>query len=386
MLVLGLVSGVIASRVLGPGLRGELVAGQTWAGTFAMLLTLGVGQAVVNYRGEDRELTGPLLLQAAGTLVFGVVLFIVLSASGQQGWLTAGGIVGGAALMTGTVVSSASAGYAQRLGRMTGTFQSVRLLPQALGVLAIVLVWQSGSRDPNYWLLAVGLAVCVSSALLMVSLLGGRQAMRRMGRLRPSAELVRAAGSAFVLVIGTQLIYRLDSLLVAVYLPSYKVGLYAVAVSAAGACAAVGQTVGMLTFSRMRGIDDPSARRTIINRSVVQSVAVTAAVAVPLALLAPWAIRVVYGEAFVSASGATRLLVLAAIPLAADYLLVHALLSMSASRGAFRVQLLAAVVTIGLLAAAISNGSLTVIASVSAAVYTLSATLLYITAMRRAAR
>lgn len=383
ILVLGLVSGVIGSRVLGPELRGEFVAAQTWAGTAAVLLTLGVGQAVVTYRGEDRQLTGPLLLQVAGTLIFGIVLFVALSASGQQRWLTGAGIVGGAALMAGGLASSTSAGYSQRLGRMTGAFQRVRLLPQAVVGVAIVVVWQSGSRDPNYWLLAVGLAGFVPAVLLLVTLLGGPRAVRRVGRLRPPSELVRGAGSAFVIVIGSQLIYRLDSLLVAVYLPSYKVALYAVAVSAAGACAAVGQAVGMLTFSRMRGMDDPRKQRAIIRRSIGQALAVTAAVSAPLAAVAPWAIRIVYGSAFVPASGATRLLVLAAIPLAADYLLVHALLSLSASRGAFRVQLLAVVLTVGLLAAAISNGSLALVAVVSAGIYTLSATLLYVTAVRR---
>lgn len=381
-LVFGLVSGVIASRVLGPVLRGEFVAAQTWAGVSAGLLTLGVGQAVVTYRGEDRQLTGPLLLQAAGTLTFGVVLFAALSAYGQR-WLTAAGIVGGATLMTSALTSSTSAGYAQRLGRMTGAFQSVRLLPQAGGVVAVVVVWQSGIRDPNYWLLAVGLAVFVPSVLLMVALLGGPRAIRHIGRVRPTPELVRGAGSAFVIVVGAQLVYRLDSLLVASYLPPYKVALYAVAVSTAGACAAVGQAVGMLTFSRMRDMDDPRTQCAIVRRGTARALAVTATIAVPLAIVAPWAIRIVYGSAFVPASGATRLLVLAAIPLAADYLLLHALLSMSASRGAFRVQLLAAVLTVGLLAAAISNGSLTLVALVSAGVYTLSASLLFVTAMRR---
>lgn len=382
ILVLGLVSGIVASRVLGPELRGEFVAAQTWAGTFALLLTLGVSQAVVTYRGEDRQLAGPLFLQAAGTLTFGVVMFVVLSAHGQQ-WLTPAGIAGGAALMAATLVSSTSAGYAQRLGRMTGAFQTVRLIPQAAGAAAVLVVWQSGSLDPNFWLLAVGLALFVPSVLLMVGLLGGPRAIRHISRVRPTSELVRGAGSAFVIVIGSQVIYRLDSLVVAIYLPSYKVALYAVAVSAAGACAAVGQAVGMLTFSRMRGVDDPQTQLTITRRGTARALAVTAAAAVPLAVVAPWAIRMVYGSAFVPASGATVLLVLAAIPLAADYLLLHALLSLSASRSAFRVQLLAAVLTVGLLPAAISNGSLALVALVSAGIYTLSATLLYVTAVRR---
>jgi O-antigen/teichoic acid export membrane protein len=99
--------------------------------------------------------------------------------------------------------------------------------------------------------------------------------------------------------------------------------------------------------------------------------------------MAPTAIRIVYGSAFGSAADATRVLVLAAIPLSVDYLLVHALLSLSAARSVFWVQLFAGVLTIGFLAAIIPSGNLVSVALVSLAVYSISATLLYVVAMRR---
>lgn len=384
-LLLGLVSGVVAARVLGPTLRGEFVATQAWASMVAVVLTLGVTQAVVTYHGEDKDLAGPLLLQAGLAIAVGIGLFVALSATGAEPWLTTAGVAGGAMLTVAGLVSSNSAGLAQRKGRMVGAFQQVRLLPQAIGVMAVLVLWGTGNRDPNTWLLVVGLALLAPALLLYVGLLGGAGALKKMPTLRAPRQLVRGASSAFVIVVGAQLIYRLDSLLVAAYLPTYKVALYAVAVTAGTACAAIGQAVGMLMFSRMRGIDDRRHQRTIVQRSVVRALAVTSAVSLPLAAIAPYAVRLVYGKAFIHAAGPTRVLVLAAVPLAADYLLLHALLSIRASRSAFHVQLLAGALTVGLLAVTIPTENLTLIALVSLGVYSASAICLFVAVMRRTA-
>jgi len=148
-LLMGLVSGAIASRVLGPALRGELVVVQTWAGTVAVVLTLGVTQAVVTYPGSDNDLPRPLLLQSGVALTFGFGLFVVLALSGTQTWMNSAGIFGGAALTAGMLMSSNSAGLAQRHGRMTGAFQRVRLIPQVIGLLAVIWLWRAGIRETN---------------------------------------------------------------------------------------------------------------------------------------------------------------------------------------------------------------------------------------------
>jgi hypothetical protein len=68
---LGLVSWIVAARALGPVRRGELVAAQTWAGTAAVLLTMGVTQALVTYRGSDADLSVPVLAQTGFSLLVG---------------------------------------------------------------------------------------------------------------------------------------------------------------------------------------------------------------------------------------------------------------------------------------------------------------------------
>ena len=221
--------------------------------------------------------------------------------------------------------------------------------------------------------------------MMMLSLLGGPRALRKTQRWLPPRLLVRRARSAFLLVVGSSVIYRIDGLFVAMWMPSEKVALYAVAVAAAGACAVLGQAVGMVVFSQLRGMTDRDQQRAIIRHGAARALLATSAVAIPLIAIAPYAIQLVYGTAFVPAAGATRLLVLASIPLAVDYLLVHALLSMDAGRLAFRVQILAGLLTVSLLAVALPTGRLVLVAMVSVGVYSVSAMLLFAAAMRRTA-
>lgn len=375
-------SGVLAARLLGPELRGEYVAAITLAGLCGTLLTLGGSQAVVTYRGPDAGIRGPLLLQSLLAAVLGTAVFLVLRATGQ-GWLTTVGVAGGGLWTAGTLITATNAGLAQRTGRMAGAFQQVRLLPQAAGLVAVGVLWLAGDRRPDHWLLAVGGATAGSAAVLFVGMLGGPRSVLAPGSLRPPRQLLRQAGQAFLVVVGAQLVYRLDSVLVALYLPATQVAMYAVAVAASGACASIGWAVGMVTFSDLRAIADPARRRAVLRSSTALAVGVTAAVAVPLAVLAPWAIRVVYGPAFTAAAGPTRVLVLAAIPLAADYLLLHALLSLSGARAAVAVQTVVVVLTVVALGVAVGSGNLVAVALVSLLTYSVSASLLFGVAQRR---
>ncbi len=144
----------------------------------------------------------------------------------------------------------------------------------------------------------------------------------------------------------------------------------------------LGQAVGMLVFSQLRGITEHRQQRAVIRRGTARAVVATSAVAIPLIVIAPRAIQFVYGTAFVPATGATRLLVLASIPLAADYLLVHALLITGAGRRVFQVQILAGLLTVSLLIAALPTGQIVLVALVSVGVYLMSAVLLFSAAMR----
>ncbi|WP_250290660.1 lipopolysaccharide biosynthesis protein [Frankia sp. CiP1_Cm_nod1] len=384
-ILIGLASGIVTARVLGPTARGAFVATQTMSGVAAVVLTLGVTQAVVTGRGSDRDLAGPLLAQVAVVALVAAALFGTLAGVGAQPWLDGYGVIGAAAATAGAVAASLASGMAQRRSRMTGEFQLVRLLPSLAGLFLLVVAWRAGTREVGVWLLCSGVGVAVPAVVMLARTLGEPGTPRRPARFLPSRALVRGAVAALPTAIGAQVIYRLDSVVVAAARPTSDVAFYGVAATASLTCTALGQAVGMLAFSRLRHAHGLNQQRLLIRRGVRWALGVAAGVALPVMLLAPELITLCYGREFLPAVAPTRALVLAAIPLSADYLLIHALLSLSGQRSVYGTQALAAALTVVGLCVTVPTGNLALIAAMSIVIYTLSAALMFGAVLRRTA-
>ncbi|MCM3925167.1 hypothetical protein ND748_26310, partial [Frankia sp. AiPs1] len=216
----------------------------------------------------------------------------------------------------------------------------------------------------------------------------GRRGARgpRIGALLPRRAFVRCALGAYGTVVGAQLIYKLDMLLVATFRAAHEVAFYGVAVAFATACSTICQATGMVVFSRLRSMVDPRARARTVRRAVLATLAIAAAVAGPVALLTPLGIRVVYGAEFAPAATTTRILVLAAIPQSVDYLLIHVLLGFRSARTVLAVQVPVALATVLGLVLALRHGGLAGVAAVSGATYSASAAALYLACTRLLAR
>ncbi len=378
-------SGIITARVLGPTDRGEFVATQTISSVVGVVLTLGVTQAVVIDRGTDDDLIGPLLAQVTTVALAGTALFGLLAATRTQPWLNVPAVLGATAATTGTVCASLASGMAQRRSRMTGEFQIVRLLPLLGGLLLLSIAWSTGTRNIGIWILCSGAGILIPAVGVLVWTLGGKPGLRRIHRLVPSRALTRGALAALPTAVGAQVIYRLDSVVIAISLPTASVAFYGIAATASLACTALGQAVGMVAFSRLRGANGPEHQRILVRRGVQWALTIAAGVAIPIAVLAPRLIKFGYGRDFLPATGPTRILVLAAIPLSADYLLIHALLSLAGQRSVYLTQAMVGALTIGGLWVTVPTENLALIATASVVAYTLSAALLFSAVLRRTA-
>ncbi|WP_261575855.1 lipopolysaccharide biosynthesis protein [Frankia gtarii] len=394
-LILGTATGALAARALGPTGRGELLTLQTWAGMLAMVLSLGVSQALVTDDGDDDGLLGPLLAHAGAVAAAGGALFAATAAGavvrrGDVHW-DAVAVIGATCFAAATVVGSNAAGLAQRRGRMGGEFQLVRLVPAAATLGAFVLFAASGVRDPGHWMVALALTALLPPLgyhliVLRPERTGATERRPRVGALLPRRAFVRCALGAYGTVVGAQLIYKLDMLLVATFRPAHEVAFYGVALAFATACATICQATGMVVFSRLRSMVDPRARARTVRRAVLATLAIAGTVAAPVALLAPLGIRVVYGADFAPAVTTTRILVLAAIPQSVDYLLIHVLLGFRSARTVLAVQVPVALATVLGLVVALHHGELPGVAAVSGATYTASAAALYVACTRLFAR
>jgi O-antigen/teichoic acid export membrane protein len=101
--------------------------------------------------------------------------------------------------------------------------------------------------------------------------------------------------------------YRIDSLVLIVFLGAAGFGVYSVAVSAAELLFRIPRAVATATTYRVGATTfDESAATTA--KAIRTSVAVVAACALPLFVLAPWLINLLYGARFADAAPALRIL------------------------------------------------------------------------------
>ncbi len=369
VLLLGLGTSVVSARSLGPEGRGEYFALQAVAAVVALMGSFGLPQAIVTLGGSSRH--GTRLLIACHTLVVAAVFLGVygllahaLGTTFLGGWLAP---MGGAAFAAASAASGDLTASAQLRGQMLIRFNAVRLFPLLAGFATCLLLAVSSNRRASDWLILIGAAqlVAVIPTLATEPDRGrpDRQQVRRLAR-----ECARVYPAALL----SQVTYKLDVLLVSLLLPSASVGYYSVASAAGSSVASLGNAYGMMLFS-----DGHWSRQATLRRAS-KAVGGTAAIAVPAAIVAPWVVETIYGSAFSGASTAAQILILAAVPQAADYLLIHAHLLSGRLRRMYYVQGATAAVTVLGLLGAIAGERLAAIALVSPISYAISAVLLAI--------
>lgn len=382
LLLANLLTGVIASRALGPSLRGEFAATITWCTAISVVLTLGVTQAVVVHKATVEWLRPWILAQVAFGAVMGLLMCIVLRLSGAQDWLGVKGAVGGGLFAAGAVASSLSSGWLQRHGRMGRDFQLSRLAPQAFLVASMLGLWVAGARQSGTWILVVG---AFSGACAILILLANLHKTDSATQLAPFAggedeasdrrAFLRLAAGSLIVAVGAQVIYRLDAVVVAVVMEPRQVGLYAVALGAGGVAYSLGTAAGMLMFADLRLAKTRVEQRKLILHAVRTAALISGLICVPAVIFASPLVEIIYGTSFKPAVAATRILLCASVALAVDYVLVHAVLALNAKRFLVAVQTLAGSLTLALLLFATQSDDIALVAWVSMAVYPLSASM-----------
>jgi O-antigen/teichoic acid export membrane protein len=317
LLLTGVVSSVVISRLLGPEGRGAYVEWQAWAAAIGIIAAAGLPQVVVlDDWNPTRHRLGDLVPPLAVTALCGGVLTVVAGV-----WLLGAemSLVGMVLVTWATQAGAVATGEAQRGGRMTGEFNLVRMLPQVAALAAITALALVGNRSAAHWLSAIAGAQAV---VLVMSLIW----VTRPLRVRPSSRssLRRTFAASARLGPGnwvTLVQYRADLLIVALMFPPVQVGYYAVGVAAQTAVAAAGQTGGQYWFARSHA-GDP-ANPPSLRKELVQTAALACAVAVVIAVSAPWWIPGLYGPDFEPALPLVVGLCVLAVVQSLDYLLAH---------------------------------------------------------------
>ncbi|MEJ7785562.1 MAG: oligosaccharide flippase family protein [Solirubrobacteraceae bacterium] len=206
-----------------------------------------------------------------------------------------------------------------------------------------------------------------AAAYLIGALLGALlflQAVDGMQRLvfdrRRTAEAAKFGVKSWLSTVALTANSRLDLILMAALVSSHELGLYAIAVTVASVMHGLIGAVSNALFPRVAEGDGE-----IVARCSRITVAVVAIVGAVLALVSPWMIPFVFGEAFADAVPMFIILQIASVPMAGGFVLSSALSAANNPAATMRAELVALAFTVptlilflpdhgGLLAAVVS--------------------------------
>jgi O-antigen/teichoic acid export membrane protein len=302
MTIIGVGTGVITARALGPHDRGlfqMLVLLPTMLANFAKL---GIPQAAV-YSVRRRGASASAVVSNAlwFAVVFGVLMALVCYAG--RDWLLARVIKGAPevallpmlALLPFVLLQVYLLGIVQALERFR-EYNIQQIVPNVLALvgMAIVLLWMRAGLIGAV-LLQAAINVFVTGWLAL-----------RVHRLAPirarfDAELGRGmlafGGKSYLQTLAATLHLRIDQYMIGYLLDPTQVGLYAVAVNLTNLLLRAPDALGTVLFPRLAGTSD--ARAHAATAEVCRlTVALVALGALAFVVLGPLAIPLLFGERF----------------------------------------------------------------------------------------
>jgi enterobacterial common antigen flippase len=317
--IVGGVSGVIATRALGPYERGLLATAVVWSSVLGSLVAVGVPQAATYFVG--RELPARPVF-ASSAVAVSAIGGACLSLGGIIGSLIVGGPAERALVIIFVailplIVSGSGIGAILGLQRYRQwTFlRLVNPCTALIGVLAIVLLDRKTAAA-----VATVTAGAATVQLVAVGTVLGRHRLLTSPR-RDEMRRVLSYGWRNVVSGAAWLVsYKLDQLVLSIAVAPTLLGLYAVAASFGEIIVPIAASAGSVMLARVAARGRVEVRESL-RFALGVSLAVSGSAAVVLFVSAPVAVRVLFGSDFLDAVPSLRILLPGAMALAATVVL-----------------------------------------------------------------
>ena len=316
--LIGMVTGIMLARLLGPVGRGEFAVIQLWGSFFATLALMGLSESVLYFSAQDPGnakqywISGSFFALVTGLPVLLIGYFVLpwlLQTQSQEiigitRWYRAGLFV---LFSIGWMPLMALQGL-----KRFPQWNALRTLPYLGWVSVLLMGFVLHGVTPRFlalgYLIANGLTVIVTIVLTLPMVPGPRALNLRLwpSMARYGAPLMLARIPQSLVQKG-----RLSQLVVAAVLAPKALGLFAVAVAWANITAIVPNVIGQVLFPRVAATHGTEARILETARGIRLGVLLLVGLCTLLALAAPPAIPLLFGEAFRSAVPAAVLVVLA---------------------------------------------------------------------------
>jgi len=313
--VIGVCTGIMAARLLGPKGRGELAAIQAWPVALAGVGLLGSSEALVYFCAREREqrsgyLSACFLVGSFGALVCTIAGFIAMP------WLLKAqspSVIWGARLFLTQIWLYLTIVMPVELLRAAGRFFSwnvFRIIPMVLWLAILLAAWASGIRH------AVPLAV--GTVMLSWIPLAGLIPMVRSEVRRltiPTRQQLLDVLRFGLPVVGTSvpklMNFKLDQILMAALMPPIMLGQYVVAVAWSSASAPFVHGLAATLVPDLAGRSDSASQGEAFARVSRISVLIAALLSMALLATAAFGIPLCFGTRFHPAVRTAEILALA---------------------------------------------------------------------------
>ena len=313
--LIGLITGTLLARLLGPQGRGELAAIQAWPTYLVGFAMVGLPHALTYYCGRNPQQSGALLATAVTIGLAACVPVLALGYWLMPTLLSAQSpeliFIARWYLLLLPVQVVCSLPYAVLQGRLQlRAWNMLRLLAPAGWLLLILALVIFGQPSPGR--LAIGFLVVLLAGAVPVF-----RALRHTpgGPFLPHRDfgvpLLRYGFASVLSGLPQDLNLRMDQLLMAAWLPASVLGPYAVAVTWSNGLAPVFNAVEALVLPRLAGTADLEKQRTDLLRNARMGALVFLALTLPWLLLTPAAIALLFGAPYRAVIPAALVLVVA---------------------------------------------------------------------------
>jgi hypothetical protein len=303
---MGVVSGIILARWLGPYDRGLLALALLIPSTVVTVVKLGVSQATVYYINRKEasvdQVASNSVYLALGLGALSVVVVLLLRDDldvlrAIPTWALIFALVRVPLLLLDNYLY----GVLQATGEF-GIYNSRLLISEALR-LVLVAIFVMGF---NLGLMA---AVIIYSAIAVINMAWLMFTMSRKVRLSAGfdrglmANMLSFGVRSYMQVVTAHLLLRISIYMVQSYLGPEQTAFYALALHMTETVLEVPQAVGVVLYPRLASLPEDEVHR-LTAQTCRRTLMVTGPAAVAIALFGPWLITAWYGQAFAPAGAA----------------------------------------------------------------------------------
>jgi O-antigen/teichoic acid export membrane protein len=373
-MALGLVNSILLSRWLGPAGRGEVAAAILWPTLLVYLSSMGLIASTMYFAASPNSKLQPIfanatamaVIQGAVALIIGYVALPYLLGSQTAAVVNAGRLY----LLVIPIGLSTQYGISILQGRMhVSAFNWLRtILPfgYLAGTLTLAAVGQLALLNIVILLFCLNVVAWLSTVTFLFRL-GIRPSFRTDRDL--GKQMLKYGAKVQVGNVSGMANQSLDQVLLAAWLPSAYLGLYVVAVSAASVCQVFSQAVQMVSTPGIARCESQSQRAAVLESVFRRYWVFSLLITVAIALMVPLTLPIVFGVNFKAAIWPAEILLLGGFLIGAKEVLAGGAQALGNPWLGSKAQLLALIVTVGLLCVLLPSMGITGAAIATSAAY-----------------